>query len=199
MAAFASIYAKNFKDGETYRDWKDLDNQNHLNVGKAGQVNWVMCLKFTIDRPMKSITLNFVNAFNISRLPAFNYKFTTAEDSSLINAKADTEGEGTVQGDNTESYSTNTFVIEKTLLPGTHYLYFWTNYWDSATTTYNYMGVRFGGGSNDSTVTYEVLPSLVYLADGSAMVAFEICIDNGSSWDFFCPQIANGSSWDTFS
>lgn len=197
MADFASIFVKNFKNGEKGSNWIGLQDDYTLNVGKSGVTNYVMCLRFEISKPMKSITLNFNNAYDVGKLPTFNYKFTTAEDSSLENAKADTSGEGTITANNKVQYGTNVFVIEKTLPAGTHYLYIWTAVWDNNSNTYNYLGVRFYGGNYGSSAFYEEMLSLVYIANGSEVVAYEAYIDNGTGWDLFGANEDNGTSWDT--
>ena len=47
-----------------------------------------------------------------------------------------------------------------------------------------------------NSVTYEELLSLVYLDNGSELVAYEAYIDNGSGWDLDAAYLDNGACWD---
>ena len=196
MADFASIYAKNYRDGTQYYDWATTDDGLKMTAGyKWSDSNWVMCIKFTLPTAAKSITLSFCNATGgITKNQAMRYKFTTSEDSSLVNATSNVAGEGTFTI-NPGDYVRTTVTIKKTMTAGTHYMYIWT---DNSSVTYNVMNTRWFGNSDGNGFygSYEELEGCVNIDNGVSIDAYECYIDNGSNWDKHTPYIDNGTSWD---
>jgi len=90
---------------------------------------------------------------------------------------------------------TYTITIEsKDLKPSTEYYFF---LWDAWKTSGGYSGVTIGVPTPFVSINY--WGGVVYIDNGTELVAYQPYIDNGSGWDQVIPHIDNGKSWNMYS
>lgn len=179
MDDLTNIYAKCYADGEEYvhSSWPEAGEDgwrtpNTVNVvmtaGHFGGANYVTCIKFVLPAPAKSVTFGYSsNPQGYTEDKAImNYKFTSAEDASLRNAKEDTPGDGTITI-NIKDYARNTLTFQRNLSAGVHYLYIWTTSYE---TQYYTMRMKWcvAGNENDLQASYEAIEhySRIQTAEG---------------------------------
>ena len=165
MAEILNLKAKNYQNGEINRDWTELttDRTNFAAGYQWANSNYVMCLRFDLPTPAKSITLSFCNNPGGKGVDQnLRYKIVSEEDAALVNATSEVPGDGSftiTKGD----WVRNTITIDKTLMAGTHYLYIWTN--DSGNTGNAMWIIWEGDGAYNFIGTYEELEGCLPIKD----------------------------------
>ena len=168
MSELTEVYAKSYRGGDSYGgdDWKGLDYKGSMFAGyQFNGYNWVMCIKFTLKVPVRSLLFSFCNdtgGYQITQ--NMRWAIRSAEDAAMQNATAETLGHGTFDV-NPGDYVRSDLEIKKNYRAGTYYLYIWTN--KSTTVTNNAMKVRWYPNSNDYGfyATYEKLGSHSWIKD----------------------------------
>lgn len=201
MADFSGIYAKQYQKGYAYDGdvWHGLDYGGTMRAGyRWSNNNWVMCIKFILPTAAKSVTFSFCNQTNgVSAKATLRYKFTTAEDPTLLNATSSTPGEGSFTVE-PGSYTRNTVTIEKKLFPGTHYFYIWT---DNSNVQHNVLYTRWTDNSDGKGFygSYEEQGGLVHIDTGTTERVAQVFIDTGTEVLQTFPYVDNGSEYVLYS
>ena len=197
MADFESIYAKNYNDGKVYGtgEWVAPEAGVTMRAGyRWSDSNWVLCLKITIPKPAKSLILSFCQSEGGPGGNAkanLRYKFTDAEDESLLNATSDIPGDGNFEvslGD----YVRNTITIKKMLAAGTHYMYIWTN--DSSKTN-NVLYTRWYTGDYGFYGSHDELEGASWIKDGGEVKPYRAAIQTGEGVKIHAPYVFEQGEW----
>ena len=203
MAEFESIYAKSYRDGKVYSkdEWLTTAARVTMYAGRIwSNSNWVLCLKITIPKPAKSLTLSFCQAeggpysgdASVSKKKAkLRYKFTDTEESSLLNATSDIPGDGSFEL-NLGNYVRTTVTIDKTLAAGTHYMYIWE---DESDLDYNVLYTRWYDGNYGFYGSYEELVGASRMKDANGVNLYHAYIKTDNGAKMYAPYVFNGSTW----
>lgn len=180
MANFTSIKRRYYEETQSPTNWTAPSGTLRLKAGyRENNHNFVGAIEFSMPTACSSITLVFYNTDNTrSNRPNMRFKFTDIEDENLVKQIENDAalGQNTVVGDsevevsykigsngkvessignffvNTANWGQTTVTFNKTLTPGTHYLYIWSNNFSQ---TYNYMDICWrSSGSYKFSATY---------------------------------------------
>lgn len=159
MANATNIYVKDYRDGDTYKDWTALSADAWTAVAGYGynSQNWVTAIKFRVAAPASSVEFSWIAWNSEGGYRDLKYKITEGESSTYINATSSTAGDGTFTAESGQYFRT-TLNVTKNLKANTDYvLYIWTN----RTTAYNsFTTIRVWNASTyPLTVTYTAAAS----------------------------------------
>lgn len=159
MANATNIYVKDYRDGDTYKDWTALSADAWTAVAGYGynSQNWVTAIKFRVAAPASSVEFSWIAWNSEGGYRDLQYKITEGESSTYINATSSTAGDGTFTAESGQYFRT-TLNVTKNLKANTDYvLYIWTN----RTTAYNsFTTIRVWNASTyPLTVTYTAAAS----------------------------------------
>lgn len=159
MANATNIYVKDYRDGETYVDWRQLSTDAWTAIAGYGynSQNWVTAIKFQVSAPASSVSFSWIAWNSEGGYRDLKYKITEGESSTYINATSSTAGDGTFTAESGQYFRT-TLNVTKNLKANTDYvLYIWTN----RTTAYNsFTSIRVWNASTyPLTVTYTAAAS----------------------------------------
>lgn len=195
MADLIDLAAKNWYGGGVKHKWTALaDGDCNMAAGyRWADYNCVICIRFTLPTPAKSITLSFCNASGGTKIDQnLRYKFTQEEDMSLNNADSNVPGDGDFTlkcGD----WVRNTVTIQKILPAGTHYLYIWTN---NSSELFNVMWIPWLSTGNYRFIgTFEELTGLDWIKDGGVFKPYHEAIKTGGEWKIYAPYVFKQGKW----
>lgn len=189
MAEILNLQAKNYQNGNTYYDWKEL-TETRVTFAAGYQwlsSNFVMCLRIELPKPAKSITLSFCNASGGKAVDQnMRYKFSGVEDTALINADSNVPGDGQFvvkKG----AWIRNTITIQTYLAAGTHYLYIWTN--DSSVDTNLMLILWEKVGSYNFTAAYEELEGAIRIKDSVGVRPYHVYVKTANGPALLMPYV----------
>lgn len=188
MAELKNLAARDWQEGKVNRDWVGLAAGNYeMTAGyRWNNANWVMCIRFDLPAPAKSVTLSFCNYSGTSEDQNLRYKLTQSEDESLINADSNITGDGDFtlkHGD----WVRNTVTIQRNLAAGTHYLYIWTN---DSSKLYNVMRIRWvNTGDYNFIGTYEELEGYLPIKDSVGVRPYHVYVKTANGPVLLMPYI----------
>lgn len=194
MADLTNLAARDWQGGKVNRDWTGLAAGNcEMTAGyRWNNANWVMCIRFDLPAPAKSVALSFCNYSGTSEDQNLRYKLTQSEDESLINADSNITGDGDFtlkHGD----WVRNTVTIQRNLAAGTHYLYIWTN---DSRKLYNVMRIRWvNAGDYKFIGTYEAMDSTSWIKDGGEVKPYRASIQTGDGVKIHAPYVFVQGEW----
>lgn len=150
MTAVKNLASKLYRNGAPYysTEWTNISASWIPNrVGRYDGGNYVTVIRFETASYADSIVFKWSTADACYGNGTLNYKLIDSEDNSLNNATASTAGDGKVVASQSP-YSRNTLTINRTIAPGTHYLYLWSG----STGEYDNTSIYWGTGGDFGVV-----------------------------------------------
>lgn len=191
MAFASNVAIRGYSKGNLSQDW-NAGGSYQLGYNNSLKYNYVVVIRFTLEKAAKSVSIPIKaagsNKTSSSKTLSYELGPNPDVDASKTNILASEDSLGTFYF----SSASATVTITLGRLPaGTYYLYIYA----SSDSVYTAETSMYQSNTVNS-VTYEELLSLVYLDNGSELVAYEAYIDNGSGWDLDAAYLDNGASWD---
>ena len=184
-----------YKSGAVHQAWfKRTANKTVFAGYGYDSANWVTVIKFTLEKPSKSVSFKLWRGNTVGGQRKLNYKIFSSENSAYNNANYKAESDGTVTIAST-NYTAVTLKVEKTLPSGTHYLYLWT----SMSTSNQCYSELCNDANGRFTVTYEELDATVRIDSGTAIGAYMARIEDGTAFGTYMAYIEDGKNWYPYS